>query len=235
VLPPPEGGWPRCKSCPEQSSAGGPLATGGQEGVQPRNDVDSSPALAVSSGPHPRDWNQERHDHHPDSDLIHPPGRGPLQPLRARLRRGSPGATQRGRGRRHRRGTPAVRHRRLAGIISHKYAESSSPRVRIDLKENHGRAVSRCLIQDVADAVAAARRGGLVLRPAEARGAARHGGDRPGRDLNADGRGRLAGGDGGPPGLPRCRGRAAAHDLPGGDPGVWQGVVPGPPGVGVRP
>ena len=45
---------------------------------------------------------------------------------------------------------------RFAKIISHKYAEFSSPRVRIDLKENHGRAVSRCLIQDVADAVAAA-------------------------------------------------------------------------------
>src|SRR3954452_13402614 len=44
---------------------------------------------------------------------------------------------------------------RFAKIISHKYAEFSSPRVQIDLKENHGRAVSRCLIQDVADAVAA--------------------------------------------------------------------------------
>jgi hypothetical protein len=45
---------------------------------------------------------------------------------------------------------------RFAKIISHKYAEFSSPRVQIDLKENHGRAVSRCLIQDIADAVAAA-------------------------------------------------------------------------------
>jgi hypothetical protein len=45
---------------------------------------------------------------------------------------------------------------RFAKIISHKYAEFSSPRAQIDLKENHGRAVSRCLIQDVADAVAAA-------------------------------------------------------------------------------
>ena len=45
---------------------------------------------------------------------------------------------------------------RFAKIISHKYAGFSSPRVQIDLKENHGRAVSRCLIQDVADAVAAA-------------------------------------------------------------------------------
>jgi hypothetical protein len=44
---------------------------------------------------------------------------------------------------------------RFAKVISHKYAEFSSPRVQIDLKENHGRAVSRCLIQDVADAVAA--------------------------------------------------------------------------------
>ena len=45
---------------------------------------------------------------------------------------------------------------RFAKVISHKYAEFSSPRAQIDLKENHGRAVSRCLIQDVADAVAAA-------------------------------------------------------------------------------
>jgi hypothetical protein len=45
---------------------------------------------------------------------------------------------------------------RFAKIISHKYAEFSSPRVQVDLEENHGRAVSRCLIQDVADAVAAA-------------------------------------------------------------------------------
>lgn len=45
---------------------------------------------------------------------------------------------------------------RFAKVLSHKYAESSSPRVQVDLEANHGRAVSRCLIQDVADAVAAA-------------------------------------------------------------------------------
>jgi hypothetical protein len=45
---------------------------------------------------------------------------------------------------------------RFAKVLSHKYAEFSSPRAQIDLKENHGRAVSRCLVQDVADAVAAA-------------------------------------------------------------------------------
>jgi hypothetical protein len=45
---------------------------------------------------------------------------------------------------------------RFAKIISHKYAEFSSPRVQVDLEENHCRAVSRCLIQDVADAVATA-------------------------------------------------------------------------------
>jgi hypothetical protein len=44
---------------------------------------------------------------------------------------------------------------RFAKVISHKYAEFSSPRVQVDLEENHGRTVSRCLIQDVADAVAA--------------------------------------------------------------------------------
>src|SRR3954453_21258168 len=32
---------------------------------------------------------------------------------------------------------------RFAKVISHKYAEFSSPRVQIDLEENHGRAVSR--------------------------------------------------------------------------------------------
>ena len=45
---------------------------------------------------------------------------------------------------------------RFAKVVSHKYAEFSSPRVQVDLEENHGRAVSRCLIQDIADAVAAA-------------------------------------------------------------------------------
>jgi hypothetical protein len=44
---------------------------------------------------------------------------------------------------------------RFAKVISHKYAEFSSPRVQVDLEENHRRSVSRCLIQDVADAVAA--------------------------------------------------------------------------------
>src|SRR3954467_8134993 len=44
---------------------------------------------------------------------------------------------------------------RFAKVLSHKYAEFSSPRVQVDLEENHGRSVSRCLIQDVADAVAA--------------------------------------------------------------------------------
>ncbi len=45
---------------------------------------------------------------------------------------------------------------RFAKVLSHKYAQFSSPRAQVDLQENHGRAVSRCLIQDVADAVAAA-------------------------------------------------------------------------------
>src|SRR5438270_4855024 len=45
---------------------------------------------------------------------------------------------------------------RFAKIISHKYAEFSSPRAKGDLKRNHGRPVSRGLIQEVADAVAAA-------------------------------------------------------------------------------
>jgi hypothetical protein len=45
---------------------------------------------------------------------------------------------------------------RFAKVLSQKYAELSSPRAQVDLKENHGRSISRCLIQDVADAVAAA-------------------------------------------------------------------------------
>jgi hypothetical protein len=45
---------------------------------------------------------------------------------------------------------------RFAKVVSHKDAEFSSPRVQVDLREDHGREVSRCLIRDVADAVAAA-------------------------------------------------------------------------------
>jgi hypothetical protein len=45
---------------------------------------------------------------------------------------------------------------RFAEVVSHKYAEFSSPRVQVDPRENHGREVSRCLIQDIAAAVAAA-------------------------------------------------------------------------------
>src|SRR3954467_10184625 len=44
----------------------------------------------------------------------------------------------------------------FAEAVSHKYGEFSSPRVRVDLRENHRREVSRCPIQDIADAVAAA-------------------------------------------------------------------------------
>src|SRR5262249_29940259 len=44
---------------------------------------------------------------------------------------------------------------RFAKVVSHKYAEFSSPRVQVDLGENHGREVSRCLIQDIAAPVAA--------------------------------------------------------------------------------
>ena len=40
-------------------------------------------------------------------------------------------------------------------MVSHKYAEFGSARVIKDLAENHGRAVARCFVQDVADAVAA--------------------------------------------------------------------------------
>ncbi len=44
---------------------------------------------------------------------------------------------------------------KFAKMVSHKYAEFGSARVQHDLQENHGRTVSRCLIQDVAEAVAA--------------------------------------------------------------------------------
>ena len=43
----------------------------------------------------------------------------------------------------------------FAKIVSSKYAEFGSARVRRDLRDNHGRVVSKCLIQDLADAVAA--------------------------------------------------------------------------------
>lgn len=44
---------------------------------------------------------------------------------------------------------------KFAKMASSKYAEFNSARVQHDLTENHGRAVSRCVFQDVADAVAA--------------------------------------------------------------------------------
>src|SRR3954470_21233340 len=43
---------------------------------------------------------------------------------------------------------------KFAKMVSHKYAEFGSARVTKDLAENHGRAVARCFVQDVADAVA---------------------------------------------------------------------------------
>lgn len=43
---------------------------------------------------------------------------------------------------------------KFAKMISSKYAEFGSARVKRDLDDNHGRKVSRCLVQDVADAVA---------------------------------------------------------------------------------
>ncbi len=45
---------------------------------------------------------------------------------------------------------------RFAKMVSSKYAEFGSSRVQNDLGENHGRVVSRCLVQDIADAVSAA-------------------------------------------------------------------------------
>jgi hypothetical protein len=42
-----------------------------------------------------------------------------------------------------------------AKMVSHKYAESGSTRVREDLQQNHGRSISRGLARDVAEAVAA--------------------------------------------------------------------------------
>lgn len=44
---------------------------------------------------------------------------------------------------------------RFAKMVSHKYAEFGSSRVIEDLRENHGRAVARSFVQNVADAVAA--------------------------------------------------------------------------------
>ena len=44
---------------------------------------------------------------------------------------------------------------KFAKMVSSKYAEFGSARVQCDLRDNHGRQVSRCLVQDIADAVAA--------------------------------------------------------------------------------
>src|SRR3984885_7435415 len=43
----------------------------------------------------------------------------------------------------------------FAKIVASKYAEFGAARVRRDLLDNHGRCVSKCLVQDLADAVAA--------------------------------------------------------------------------------
>ena len=128
---------------------------------------------------------------------------------------------------------------RFAKVLSHKYAEFSSPRAQVDLRENHGRAVSRCLIQDVADAVAAAvlakQEDWSYAPPKFEKATATVAISLDGTCLHlwwrvtAGGRRWSA----------RCRsttsaGRAAAHGLPGGDAGVRQGQVPGPFGGGVR-
>jgi hypothetical protein len=44
---------------------------------------------------------------------------------------------------------------KFAKMVSSKYGEFGSARVQHDLRDHHGRAVSRCLVQDIADAVAA--------------------------------------------------------------------------------
>ena len=44
---------------------------------------------------------------------------------------------------------------KFAKMVSSKYAEFGSARVQHDLRDNHGRTLSRCLVQDIADAVAA--------------------------------------------------------------------------------
>ena len=44
---------------------------------------------------------------------------------------------------------------KFAKMVASKYGEFGSARVQHDLGDNHGRSVSRCLVQDVADAVAA--------------------------------------------------------------------------------
>src|SRR5512142_2687523 len=132
---------------------------------------------------------------------------------------------------------------RFAKVISHKYAEFSSPRVQIDLKENHGRVVSRCLIQDVADAVAAA-----VLAKEEDWSYTLPKFDEPPSTVavSLDGTCLLMGEDGwretmvGTLSFYDRDGERphtvylAATGLPGGDPGVRQGEVPGAPGGGAR-
>src|SRR5512142_117943 len=44
---------------------------------------------------------------------------------------------------------------KFAKMVASKYAEFGSARVQHDLRDNHDRSVSRCLVQDIADAVAA--------------------------------------------------------------------------------
>ena len=127
---------------------------------------------------------------------------------------------------------------RFAKVLSHKYAEFSSPRAQIDLEENHGRAVSRCLIQDVADAVAAA-----VLAKEEDWSYALPKFEEPPATvaISLDGTCLHLREDGwretmvGTLAFYDRRGGATAHGLPRGDARVRQGEVPRPPGGGDRP
>ena len=117
---------------------------------------------------------------------------------------------------------------RFAKMIAHKYAEFGAARVLEDLAENHGREVAKAFVQDVADAVAA-----VALAKEEAweydlpafDGAGGHGDRRAGRDLHADGRGGLAGGDGRHAWVLQRGRRAAAHRLHGGHARVRQADV----------
>jgi len=107
---------------------------------------------------------------------------------------------------------------RFARMIAHKYAEFGSARVIADPERNHGRAVARSFVRNVADAVAAVAlaREALGVRAARVRRAGGHRDRGPGRDLHADGEGDVAGGDGRDPGLLQRGRRAAAHRLHGG-------------------
>ena len=127
---------------------------------------------------------------------------------------------------------------KFAKMVSSKYAEFGSARVQHDLRDNHGRTLSRCLVQDIADAVAA-----VALAKEEDWSYHLPKMETPPATVafSLDGTCTLMCEDGwretmvGTISFYDGEGERQHTDLPGGDARVWQGDVPGPIGGRGRP